>query len=135
MQLTCFRTWAAGLGFVLRCRAEVLVEPLGGWRIVHTMGSKITKLTPMQGFCAETGGRDHAFSRDRPRHPRFDDAYDHRRDRRRWRRPQGIRSALEHRQEHCRRLGHHHADGGDYRRDLLRAGEVGRLKFRKSRKR
>ena len=29
---------------------------LGGWRIVHTMGSKITRLTPMQGFCAETGG-------------------------------------------------------------------------------
>ena len=29
---------------------------LGGWRIVHTMGSKITRLTPHQGFCAETGG-------------------------------------------------------------------------------
>ena len=29
---------------------------LGGWRIVHTMGPKITRLTPMQGFCAETGG-------------------------------------------------------------------------------
>jgi PiT family inorganic phosphate transporter len=28
----------------------------GGWRIVHTMGSKITRLSPMQGFCAETGG-------------------------------------------------------------------------------
>jgi PiT family inorganic phosphate transporter len=28
----------------------------GGWRIVRTMGSKITRLTPMQGFCAETGG-------------------------------------------------------------------------------
>jgi PiT family inorganic phosphate transporter len=28
----------------------------GGWRIVKTMGSKITRLTPMQGFCAETGG-------------------------------------------------------------------------------
>ncbi|HSK36296.1 MAG TPA: inorganic phosphate transporter, partial [Actinomycetota bacterium] len=28
----------------------------GGWRIVHTMGSKITRLTPVQGFCAETGG-------------------------------------------------------------------------------
>ena len=28
----------------------------GGWRIVHTMGSKITRLTPTQGFCAETGG-------------------------------------------------------------------------------
>lgn len=29
---------------------------MGGWRIVHTMGSKITRLTPHQGFCAETGG-------------------------------------------------------------------------------
>ena len=28
----------------------------GGWRIVHTMGSRITRLTPFQGFCAETGG-------------------------------------------------------------------------------
>ena len=28
----------------------------GGWRIVHTMGSKITRLTPHQGFCAESGG-------------------------------------------------------------------------------
>src|SRR5437763_251561 len=29
---------------------------LGGWRIVHTMGSRITRLMPTQGFCAETGG-------------------------------------------------------------------------------
>src|SRR5260370_11412399 len=29
---------------------------MGGWRIVRTMGLQITKLTPMQGFCAETGG-------------------------------------------------------------------------------
>ena len=29
---------------------------MGGWRIVKTMGSKITRLTPMQGFCAESGG-------------------------------------------------------------------------------
>ena len=28
----------------------------GGWRIVHTMGSKITKLKPVGGFCAETSG-------------------------------------------------------------------------------
>jgi PiT family inorganic phosphate transporter len=27
----------------------------GGWRIVHTMGSRITKLRPVNGFCAETG--------------------------------------------------------------------------------
>jgi len=28
----------------------------GGWRIVHTMGSKITKLRPLGGFCAESAG-------------------------------------------------------------------------------
>ena len=28
----------------------------GGWRIVYTMGSRITKLRPVGGFCAETGG-------------------------------------------------------------------------------
>lgn len=34
----------------------------GGWRIVHTMGSRITRLTPHQGFCAETGGAIMLFS-------------------------------------------------------------------------
>jgi PiT family inorganic phosphate transporter len=29
---------------------------LGGWRIVRTMGTRITKLRPVGGFCAETGG-------------------------------------------------------------------------------
>ena len=28
----------------------------GGWRIVHTMGTRITRLKPVGGFCAETGG-------------------------------------------------------------------------------
>ena len=28
----------------------------GGWRIVKTIGQKITKLKPVGGFCAETGG-------------------------------------------------------------------------------
>jgi PiT family inorganic phosphate transporter len=28
---------------------------MGGWRIVHTMGSRVTKLRPFSGFCAETG--------------------------------------------------------------------------------
>ena len=28
----------------------------GGWRIVRTMGMRITRLTPVQGFSAETGG-------------------------------------------------------------------------------
>lgn len=42
---------------VLACQiAMALGTLLGGWRIVKTMGSKITRLTPMQGFCAEAGG-------------------------------------------------------------------------------
>ncbi len=42
---------------VLTCQAAMGLGTLfGGWRIVKTMGSKITRLTPMQGFCAETGG-------------------------------------------------------------------------------
>lgn len=42
---------------VITCQAAMGLGTLcGGWKIVHTMGSKITRLTPMQGFCAETGG-------------------------------------------------------------------------------
>jgi inorganic phosphate transporter, PiT family len=42
---------------VISCQAALALGTLfGGWRIVHTMGSKITRLNPMQGFCAETGG-------------------------------------------------------------------------------
>jgi PiT family inorganic phosphate transporter len=42
---------------VIACQLAMALGTLfGGWRIVKTMGSKITRLTPMQGFCAETGG-------------------------------------------------------------------------------
>ena len=42
---------------VLSCQAAMGLGTLfGGWRIVHTMGSRITQLKPIQGFCAETGG-------------------------------------------------------------------------------
>lgn len=41
--VTCYTAIAAGTMF-------------GGWRIVKTMGQKITKLKPVGGFCAETGG-------------------------------------------------------------------------------
>ncbi|MGN6466176.1 MAG: inorganic phosphate transporter [Rhizobiaceae bacterium] len=45
------------LWVVLSCQSMLALGTLlGGWRIVHTMGSKITRLNPMQGFCAETGG-------------------------------------------------------------------------------
>lgn len=42
---------------VISCYIAIALGTMsGGWRIVHTMGSKITRLTPAQGFCAETGG-------------------------------------------------------------------------------
>lgn len=42
---------------VITCQAAIALGTLfGGWRIVHTMGSRITRLSPQQGFCAETGG-------------------------------------------------------------------------------
>ena len=45
------------LWVVLACQTAMALGTLaGGWRIVHTLGSKITRLTPAQGFCAETGG-------------------------------------------------------------------------------
>jgi inorganic phosphate transporter, PiT family len=42
---------------ILSCYAAIAAGTLfGGWRIVKTMGQKITKLKPVGGFCAETGG-------------------------------------------------------------------------------
>jgi PiT family inorganic phosphate transporter len=42
---------------VISCQVAMALGTLfGGWRIVKTMGSRITRLTPVQGFCAETGG-------------------------------------------------------------------------------
>ena len=43
VELSCYTAIALGTMF-------------GGWRIVKTMGQKITKLKPVGGFCAETGG-------------------------------------------------------------------------------
>jgi PiT family inorganic phosphate transporter len=45
------------LWVVLAAHAAIALGTLsGGWRIVRTMGSKITKLKPVGGFCAETAG-------------------------------------------------------------------------------
>ena len=58
-----FAHGALGSGFfvplwvVLSCQAAMALGTLfGGWRIVRTMGSRITRLTPLQGVCAETAG-------------------------------------------------------------------------------
>jgi PiT family inorganic phosphate transporter len=51
------------LWVVLSCHAAMAVGTLiGGWRIVHTMGSRITHIKPMQGFCAELGGATTIFA-------------------------------------------------------------------------
>ena len=45
------------LWIVLSCQTAIALGTLfGGWRIVKTMGQKITKLKPFEGFCAETAG-------------------------------------------------------------------------------
>jgi len=45
------------LWIVLSCHAAMgLGTMAGGWRIVKTMGMRLTKLRPFGGFCAETGG-------------------------------------------------------------------------------
>ena len=48
---------------VLSAHAAIALGTLsGGWRIIHTMGSKITKLTPVGGFAAETAGAISLFT-------------------------------------------------------------------------
>jgi inorganic phosphate transporter, PiT family len=45
------------LWVVLACQAAMALGTFfGGWRIIRTMGARITHLTPMQGVCAETAG-------------------------------------------------------------------------------
>ena len=47
---------------ILSAHAAIALGTLtGGWRIVKTMGSRITKLRPVHGFCAETGGAASVF--------------------------------------------------------------------------
>ena len=42
---------------IISCYSAIALGTMfGGWRIVKTMGQKITKLKPVGGFCAETGG-------------------------------------------------------------------------------
>jgi PiT family inorganic phosphate transporter len=42
---------------IISCYVAIALGTMfGGWRIVKTMGQKITKLKPVDGFCAETGG-------------------------------------------------------------------------------
>jgi PiT family inorganic phosphate transporter len=51
------------LWVILSAHAAIALGTLsGGWRIIHTMGSKITKLQPVGGFAAETAGAISLFT-------------------------------------------------------------------------
>ena len=56
-------TFQIDLWVVLAAHAAIALGTLsGGWRIIHTMGSKITKLQPVGGFAAETAGAISLFT-------------------------------------------------------------------------
>lgn len=56
------REFTVPLWVVLSAHAAIALGTLsGGWRIVKTMGQKITKLRPVDGFCAETAGASSIF--------------------------------------------------------------------------
>jgi PiT family inorganic phosphate transporter len=51
------KTDPIALWIVLSCHAAIALGTMfGGWRIVKTMGQRITKLKPFEGFCAESAG-------------------------------------------------------------------------------
>ena len=51
------KTFSIPLWVILAAHAAIALGTLsGGWRIIHTMGSKITRLQPVGGFAAETAG-------------------------------------------------------------------------------
>ncbi len=55
-------TFHIPLWVVLSCHAAIALGTIfGGWRIVKTMGQKVTKLRPVDGFCAEFGAATTLF--------------------------------------------------------------------------
>lgn len=51
------RDYEVPLWVILSCHAAIAGGTMaGGWRVIKTMGQKITKLRPIGGFCAETAG-------------------------------------------------------------------------------
>jgi len=56
-------TFRIDMWVILAAHAAIALGTLsGGWRIIHTMGSKITKLQPVGGFAAETAGAISLFT-------------------------------------------------------------------------
>ena len=105
---------------VLAAHAAIGLGTLaGGWRIIHTMGSKITKLQPVGGFAAETGAAIALLIATQYRRAGQHDARDHRRDRRRRRDAAAVGGALGRRR--ADRLG---VGADDSRRVRDRRGDL-----------
>jgi PiT family inorganic phosphate transporter len=67
MSVPALQSWATHDGnpeskqlawwIILSCHAAIALGTyFGGWKVVHTLGNRVTKLKPVDGFCAETGG-------------------------------------------------------------------------------
>jgi PiT family inorganic phosphate transporter len=108
---------------VLACQAAMALGTLmGGWRIVRTMGLRITKLTPMQGVLRRDRGCRDAVHGDLSRGSRLDHAHHHRRHRWRRRSAAGLGGALERRKLDRLCLGNHDSCVGHRRRIGLLGG-------------
>ena len=91
----------------------------GGWRIVKTMGMRITKLRPVGRLLRGDRRRDHADRHRGRRHPGHHDPHHHRLDHRRRRDPAALRRALGRGRAHRLGLGTDHpAVRADRRPDL-----------------
>ena len=105
-------TWV----IVSAATAIALGTYLGGWRIIKTMGSRIIKMDPAQGFAAQGCGRGSDPRRVALRLPALDHARDLRRGDGRRRREAAVRRALGRRRQHRRRVGADAARGRARRR-------------------
>ena len=92
---------------------------LGGWRIVKTMGTRITKLRPFGGFCAETAGGITVLIASRTGRAGEHHAYDHRRHHRGGCRAAPVGGAVGSRQTDRLGLDPHHAHERGHRRVVV----------------
>ena len=107
--IACYATIGAGTMF-------------GGWRIVKTMGQRITKIRPVGGFCAELSGSIALFTATGLRDSGVDHAYHRRRDRGRRLDAERVRGPLGNRRQPGLGLDPHHSLLGVHRRRGLVPG-------------
>ena len=104
------------------CHSAIALGTLsGGWRFVKTMGQKITRLRPVDGFCAESGSAIFRCLSLRLGRAREHDAYHYRRYRRCGFSAPSFQRTLGRSQPHCVGLVCNHSRGGGHSRGGLLA--------------